>query len=203
LVDVIMKKLLIATFNPNKAREYQEMLSGIHLECMCLKDFPNAVSPLENGKSLEENALIKARYAASFTGLWSLGDDTGLEVFSLGGAPGIYSARYAGPECNPQKNNRLLLENLKGKTGNERKARFVCSLALVSPVGKEKTISGITDGMILEHPAGSGGFGYDSLFLPDGFSVSYAEMSAETKNSLSHRFKALKLLIPDLKKIFS
>ena len=194
-----MNTLVIASFNLHKIAEYKAMLPSIPLEYRCLKDYPGAVSPDENGKTLKENALIKAKYAAEFTGRWAMGDDTGLEVAALGGAPGIFSARYAGPECRAEDNNRLLIENLKNFSGAERKARFVCCIALVSPEGEIYCAEGSVEGRIAERHSGSGGFGYDSLFIPDGFSCSYADMSADKKNSISHRRRALSLIVPYLK----
>jgi len=196
-----MNTLVIASFNPHKIAEYKAMLPSLPLEYRCLRDYPMAVSPAENGRTLQENAMIKAGYAAALTGRWAMGDDTGLEVAVLGGAPGIFSARYAGPECNAEDNNRLLLENLRHFTGDERKARFVCCIALVSPAGEKHCVSGVVEGRIAGKHSGIGGFGYDSLFIPDGFSCSYADMSAAEKNSISHRRRALNLAVPYLKQI--
>lgn len=193
---MIMKKIVIATFNKNKAREYGEMMSGLPLDIVCLEDYKKAVSPEENGSTFQENALIKARYAAEFTGEWALGDDTGLEVQALGGEPGIYSARYAGLECNPVDNCRLLLEKMRGFAKDRRSARFVCCLALAIPGGKEYCVHGIVPGMITERHFGSGGFGYDSLFLPDGYDRTFAQMLPEEKNSISHRSRALQQMLP-------
>lgn len=196
-----MNTLVIASFNPHKIAEYKAMLPSLPLEYRCLRDYPMAVSPAENGRTLQENAMIKAGYAAALTGRWAMGDDTGLEVAVLGGVPGIFSARYAGPECNAEDNNRLLLENLRHFTGDERKARFVCCIALVSPAGEKHCVSGVVEGRIAGKHSGIGGFGYDSLFIPDGFSCSYADMSAAEKNSISHRRRALDLAVPYLKQI--
>ena len=191
-----MKKIVIATFNKNKAREYGEIMAGLPLDIVCLEDYKNSVSPEENGKTFQENALIKARYAAELTGEWALGDDTGLEVQALGGEPGIYSARYAGPECNSDDNCSLLLAKMQGLAKIERSARFVCCLALAIPGGNNYFVHGIVPGLITESHFGSGGFGYDSLFLPDGHDKTFAQMLPEEKNAISHRRKALQLMLP-------
>ncbi|MBO4555494.1 MAG: RdgB/HAM1 family non-canonical purine NTP pyrophosphatase [Elusimicrobiales bacterium] len=196
-----MAKLVMATFNPGKAREFKEMFSGIDVEILCLKDYPGACPPEENGRTFRENASIKARAAAAFSGEWALGDDTGLEVKALGGAPGIYSARYAGPDCVPEDNCRLLLSRMAGMESG-REARFECSLVLVSPEGREYEASGIVNGSIAKKPRGTGGFGYDSLFVPDNYSVTFAEMPQNLKNSLSHRGRAIQQLMPVLRTIF-
>lgn len=194
--------LNIATFNAHKAKEYEAIVkkSGLPFEVRCLKDCANASSPEETGKTLLENAIIKARYSAAITCQLSLGDDTGLEVSVLGGAPGIYSARYAGEECDPVKNSELLLRNMSGFSGNDRNARFVCAIALAYPDGNVETVVGSVSGRITEDHRGTGGFGYDSLFLPDGYDQTYAEMSSDKKNAISHRAKAMRLLIPLLEK---
>lgn len=196
-----MKKLVIATFNEHKVKEYMAMLPKLELDYCCLKDYPNACPPEENGKTLEENAIIKAKYAAKITGQWALGDDTGLEVMALGGAPGIFSARYAGKEHDYEANNNLLLKNMQNFHGDSRAARFVCVIALASPLGKVDIVKGILNGLILESPRGRGGFGYDSLFQVCGSNLSLAELSPNTKNSISHRRMALDKIAPLLQKI--
>ena len=153
---------------------------------------------VEDGESFEENALIKAKAAAS-TGYIGLGDDSGLSVRALGGEPGIYSARYAGEHGNDEANNRLLLERLSDK--NDRHAEFVCVLACVFPDNEERNIvcRGATEGIIIDEYRGDGGFGYDPLFLYEPFGKTYAQMSGEEKNSISHRGRAIMLLAEKLK----
>ena len=144
----------------------------------------------ENAPDFAGNALIKVRaIAGSRRGEWCMADDSGLEVEALGGEPGVRSARYAGGHGNTAANNELLLRNLEGV--DNRAARFVCSIALVSPDGREFSVEGSCRGRIIESAAGAQGFGYDPLFVPEGYEQTFAELSAEEKNALSHRGRAL------------
>ena len=152
----------------------------------------------EAGATFEENALIKARAVATFTGMRALADDSGLQVDYLGGEPGIHSARYAGEDGKYEANNRKLLAALEGVPLERRRARFVCWAALVSPDGTERTVEGIIEGTILEQPRGPGGFGYDPVFVPEGMERTMAELSEAEKNAISHRTRALRKLIPYL-----
>ena len=152
----------------------------------------------ENGSTYLENALIKARVAAT-SGYIGIGDDSGLSVRALGGAPGVYSARYAGGHGDTAANNALLLKNLEGE--NDRFAEFVCTIACVFPDGREPIcVEGRTQGTILESERGSEGFGYDPLFYYEPFGKTYAELTYDEKNSISHRFKAIEKLANELKK---
>lgn len=177
------RRLVVATGNAHKLREIGEILLGWNLSC----DSPDVE---ETAATFAGNALIKVRdVAARHPGVWVMADDSGLEVEALGGAPGVHSARYAGKQGDTAANNALLLKNMCGV--DDRRARFVCSIALVDPSGKEHSVEGSCKGRILHSAAGGGGFGYDPLFVPDGFDRSFAELSAEEKNSISHRGRAL------------
>ncbi len=185
--------LYVATHNAHKLREISQILPGFEV----IADDPEGVE--ENAPDFVGNALIKVRaIAARHPGAWCLADDSGLEVKALGGAPGVRSARYAGEPSNTPNNNTLLLKNLTGVT--DRTANFTCAVALVSPEGQELTAIGQVFGKIAEAPSGAEGFGYDPLFIPDGYDRSFAELTAEEKNAISHRGRALtqvqKLIAP-------
>ena len=187
-----MTSLVLATRNPHKIDELGAMLAGLPLEVLSFADFPDMPEVVEDGATLDENAVKKAAEVAEFTGLPSLADDTGLEVDALGGAPGVRSARYAGENANGAENNRKLLAELSGVRGPARSAAFRCVVALAIPGGETRTAEGRTSGVILESERGDGGFGYDPLFLPEGRDRTYAEMSADEKNAVSHRGKAMR-----------
>ena len=176
-------KIILSTHNAHKVREIGEMLPGWEIAA----EDSNAE---ETEVTFIGNALIKARaLKARHPGAWIMADDSGLEVKALGGAPGVLSARYAGEDGNTPKNNALLLRNLEGVS--DRTARFTCAVALIDPAGREYTVEGHCPGRILAAAAGDGGFGYDPLFVPDGFTKTFAELSAEEKNAISHRGRAL------------
>ena len=177
-------KLIVATHNQHKIREISQILPDFDI----VADDPEGVE--ENAPDFVGNALIKVRaIAAKHAECWCLADDSGLEVAALGGAPGVRSARYAGEPSNTSANNALLLKNLTGVT--DRRANFTCAIALVDPSGAEHTAVGRCFGRIAETPSGSAGFGYDPLFVPDGHDVSFADLSADEKNAISHRGRAL------------
>ena len=177
-------KLIVATHNQHKIREISQILPDFDI----VADDPEGVE--ENAPDFVGNALIKVRaIAAKHAGCWCLADDSGLEVAALGGAPGVRSARYAGEPSNTSANNALLLKNLTGVT--DRRANFTCAVALVDPSGAEHTAVGRCFGRIAETPSGAAGFGYDPLFVPDGHDVSFADLSADEKNAISHRGRAL------------
>lgn len=190
-----MKKILIlATRNQHKQRELEELLAPLGFEVKSLADFPDFPEVEEDGRSFEENAAKKARITAMYTGLTSLADDSGLEVAALGGQPGIYSARFAGEQGNDEANNRKLLGLMKEFPARQRQARFVCVVAVSDPDGETQTVMGVCDGQIAFEPEGAAGFGYDPLFIPAGYTRTFAELSAEEKNLISHRAQALKKL---------
>ena len=177
-------KLYIATHNQHKVREISQILPGFEV----IPDDPDGVE--ETAPDFAGNALIKVRaIAAKHKGSWCLADDSGLEVKALGGEPGVRSARYAGEPSSTPNNNALLLRNLTGVTN--RTARFTCCCALVDPDGREHVVHGHCPGHIAEQAAGVEGFGYDPLFVPDGYGKSFAELSADEKNAISHRGRAL------------
>jgi len=194
-----MTDLIIATFNSHKAGEIKKILPELGFNIRTLSDFDGAEAPEENGKTVRENALIKARAAASFTGGLCLADDTALEVRALGGAPGIYSARYAGTGHDAEANNLKLLGEMSGKS--DRAARFLCCVAVVSPGGGEYLFEGELKGDIAFSPRGSGGFGYDPLFIVSGTGMTVAEIGEEKKNGISHRSRALRAALPLLLKL--
>jgi XTP/dITP diphosphohydrolase len=178
-------KIFVATHNAHKLREIEEILPSF----TSVGDNPEGVE--ENAIDFVGNALIKVRaIAARHPGEWCMADDSGLEVEVLGGEPGVRSARYAGEDGNTPKNNALLLKNLEGV--KDRVARFTCACALISPIGKEISVTGHCPGHIADEPSGCEGFGYDPLFIPDGYTVSFAELKPEEKNAISHRGQALK-----------
>ena len=185
-----MKKLVFATGNPNKLREVKQML-GTRYEIVSLKDIGCHEEIPETKPSIEGNAIQKATYVKEHYGLDCFAEDTGLEIEALNGAPGVYSARYAGPEKDAQANMRLVLSQLKGK--NNRKARFKTVAALILE-NNTYTFEGIVHGKIAENPSGNKGFGYDPIFIPEELDKSFAEISAEAKNKISHRAIAMKKL---------
>lgn len=177
-------KLFVATHNQHKIREISQILPGFEI----VPDDPYGVE--ENAPDFAGNALIKVRaIAEKHKGEWCMADDSGLEVKALGGAPGVHSARYAGEPSNTPANNALLLKNLEGV--KDRAARFTCCCALIDPSGEELVVHGHCPGHIAEKQAGVEGFGYDPLFIPNGYDKSFAELSAEEKNAISHRGRAL------------
>ena len=177
-------RIFVATHNQHKIREISQILPTFEV----VADDPEGVE--ENAPDFAGNALIKVRaIAARHRGEWCLADDSGLEVEALGGAPGVRSARYAGEPSSTPANNALLLRNLAGVT--DRRARFTCCCALVDPQGAEHLAEGHCPGRIAERAAGVDGFGYDPLFVPDGHDRSFAELTADEKNAISHRGRAL------------
>ena len=184
LRGLIKMKLFVATHNQHKIREISQILPGFEI----VPDVPEGVE--ENAPDFAGNALIKVRaIAEKHIGEWCMADDSGLEVKALGGAPGVHSARYAGEPSNTPANNALLLKNLEGV--KDRAARFTCCCALIDPSGEELVVHGHCPGHIAEKAAGVEGFGYDPLFIPNGHDKSFAELSAEEKNAISHRGRAL------------
>ena len=185
-------QLVVATRNAGKLVEIAQLLTGLPIKILALDAFPGAPEVDEDRDTLEGNAEKKAQAILEFTGLPSLSDDTGLEVNALGGAPGVHSARYAGPDCHPADNRKKLLRALDGK--RDRNARFRTVMALAMP---ERTIlfEGVCNGTILDRERGNGGFGYDALFVPDGWTQTFAEMDRADKNRIGHRGMALSRLV--------
>lgn len=183
-------KLVFATNNKHKLQEVRDII-GSGVEILSLADINCNDDIPETADTLDGNALIKARYIYEKYNVNCFADDTGLEVDALDGAPGVYSARYAGDEHDSEANMRKLLENLTGK--NNRDAQFRTVIALIID-GEEKLFNGIVKGRITEEKRGDSGFGYDPIFVPEGYSESFAQMDSSTKNSISHRYRATKQL---------
>jgi XTP/dITP diphosphohydrolase len=181
--------LIVATRNRGKSREIQEFLKDCPVEIRDLNDFGPIPEVKEDGSTFEENAYKKASFTAKILGFPALADDSGLEVNGLNGAPGVHSARYAGPNATDSENNAKLLESLSGRT--ERTARFCCVLSLAVPSGPALTYEATCEGTILEAPRGDQGFGYDPLFYYPPMSKTFGEMSLDEKARVSHRGKAL------------
>ena len=179
--------LLLATHNRHKAREFQEIMSDVDMQLLTLDEFPLVGEITEDADTLEGNAVKKAREVFRITGVPSIADDTGLEVRYLNDEPGVYSARYAGAGATYADNCKKLLSNLRGVPPRRRRARFRSVLAFVPTGAQEFLAEGICNGIILESPRGGNGFGYDPIFLPDGYQQTFAEIDAETKNRISHR----------------
>jgi len=183
-------KILIASRNEHKIKEIREIFDLPGIEWISTAAFPELADVVEDADTFEGNAIKKAAELARATGLWALADDSGLEVTALGNAPGVYSARYAGEPCNHANNNQKLLRELTGQS--DRSARFRCVAALSDPSGHVETVSGTCPGHILSALRGGKGFGYDPLFVPDGYETTFAEMGNTQKNQLSHRGFAMK-----------
>ncbi len=197
-------QVVLATGNTGKLREMSQMLAPLDIEVLAQTGF--AFEPVEEtGLSFVENALLKARHAALQTGLPAIADDSGLEVDALNGAPGIYSARYAGPDASDEENNRELLAALEGLSADRRRARFQCLMVFMRhPEDPTPIISqGTWEGRILDTPRGNGGFGYDPLFLIPERNQTSAELPPEVKNELSHRGRAMRGLLAQLQKRLS
>lgn len=182
-------RLVLATQNQHKLHELRALLDLPAVKIYAALDIPGLPPIEETGLTFEENAALKAVALARHTGDWALADDSGLEVEALNGEPGIHSARYAGEPVNYSANNEKLLEELKGATN--RRARFRCVIALSSPDGETRFVEGSCNGVITESHQGRKGFGYDPLFQPDGYPVTFAEMESAEKNRISHRGRAL------------
>lgn len=194
-------ELLIATHNQGKVNELRAFLDDAPFDLICLTDFPDIAEVDEIGLTFAENARLKATEYAVKTGRLALADDSGLEVESLGGRPGVLSARYGGDGTGFAEKMALLLAEIDAAGNATRRARFVCSIAVASPGGEILSIAeGICPGMIAPAPRGSGGFGYDPLFIPDGFDQTFGELPEAVKQKISHRFRAFEQIIPFLRR---
>ncbi len=195
-----METLVIATSNQGKLDEFKEMFKDVPVTLKCLTDYPQMVPPNENGRTFAANAKIKAMYYARNLKEYCLADDSGLEVKALDGAPGVRSARFAGEEATDRENNDLLLQQMKFQIS--RTCRFRCALAVSNPNGKiVAEADGSCEGMLLHEPLGDNGFGYDPLFWSTELHKGMGEATADEKNRISHRGKAVKKLISNWKKI--
>ena len=187
-----MRSILLGTCNSGKVVEITRILDDTDWSFTSLREFENVESPEENGETYADNAIIKARYYATATGMPALADDSGLEVEALGGAPGVFSARYAGDNASDADRRSLLLSELAKTGDNDRRARFVAVVAIASPDGTILNLSeGVCEGAITLAGRGTGGFGYDPLFVPDGYDQTFAELPENIKNRISHRGRAL------------
>jgi len=196
-------RILIATLNAGKLGEYERLLAdvpGLELETMATLADP--VEVVEDQDTFRGNALKKAMEIATAAGMLCLADDSGLQVDALRGRPGVYSARYAGEGSTDAENNAKLLDELSGIADDERTARFQCAIVIVDQSGRELAIAeGACEGRIGSEPRGSHGFGYDPLFVPEGYTQTMAELGPETKNEISHRAKAAAKLVPILREL--
>lgn len=186
-----MDKIVFATTNAGKIKEIKEILADFDVEVVSMKEMNITADIEENGATFEENSLIKARAVSKLTGLPALADDSGLEVDYLNGEPGIYSARYLGRDTDYDYKNNYIIDKLKEAKGEERSARFVCVISLVLPDGREFVKKGVMEGRIGYEIKGGNGFGYDPIFYLPEYGKTSAEISAEEKNKISHRGKAL------------
>lgn len=192
-----VQKIVLATRNRGKAEEMRALLRPFDIELIAASDLPDVPDVEEHESTLEGNARLKAVFLHEHTGLPALADDTGLEVNALGGAPGVHSARYAGPEANDANNRKRLLEVLTGE--KDRSARFRTVIAFARD-GEVQFFEGICQGTIIDRERGTGGFGYDPIFVPEGEQRTFAELTPEEKNAISHRGRALRSFLSYLEK---
>ena len=195
-----VKVLTVASKNKGKIAEIKKALAGLPLTVISVSECGDYAEPAETGETFAANAELKARYYANLTGRICLADDSGLEVDALKGAPGVYSARFAGEAATDADNNAKLLTLLNGIAPEQRTARFRCVLVYFDPFGIQLTAEGSCEGIILDAPQGQGGFGYDPLFYMPQYGKTLAEMTLDEKNMVSHRGAALKLMAALLKK---
>ena len=198
---MMIKEIVLASGNKGKIAEFQRLLEEMDILVRPMNDFPQIGEIIEDGQTFAENALIKARTVAKATGKAALADDSGLMVDALNGAPGIYSARFAGEQGNDAANNAKLLTLLAEVPEEKRTGQFFCAIALVLPDGREYTVEGICPGKILNELRGAGGFGYDPLFYVEEYKKTFAELTMEEKNSISHRGKANQKAVEIIKKV--
>jgi len=184
-------EVMVATQNRGKLREIREILEGSGVVLLSLDDYPDLPEVVEDGETLAENALKKARSICAWTGHVTIADDTGLEVEALDGRPGVHSARYAGDGAGDADRRAKLLAELGGVPEEGRGAAFRCVMAIATPDGREELVEGECRGMICEEPKGANGFGYDPLFLVPEYGMTFAEIAPEVKNRISHRGRAL------------
>lgn len=195
--------ILIATKNRGKLREVQELLAGLPVILATLEQFPDLPDAIEDADTFKGNAERKAIHYACLTGLLTLADDSGLEVDALGGAPGVYSARYAGRQGDDAANNAKLIAQLAGVPAEQRTARFKCAIVLAGPEGILARASGTFEGLIVDEPRGANGFGYDPHFFVPELRMTVAQLPAEHKNQISHRGRALAAIRPYLSQLLA
>jgi XTP/dITP diphosphohydrolase len=197
-----MTVIVVATHNAKKAAELHRVLAaaGLEVEVKGLDEFPAYPEPAETERTFEGNALIKARAAVAATGCIAVADDSGLEVDVLNRMPGVRSARWSGPDATDEANLKLVLAQLSDTGEEERTARFVCAMALVSPDGTQHLVRGVMNGHLIDVARGDFGFGYDPIFIADGYSKTNAELDPEVKDAISHRGQAVRKIVPLLKR---
>ena len=183
----MITELVLASGNKGKLAEFQRLLDGLDVQIHSMKDYPEIGEIVEDGSTFAENALIKARAVCKATGKPAMADDSGLAVDALNGAPGIYSARFAGEQRSDADNNAKILRLMETVADADRTARFFCVIAIVLPDGREYTVEGTCEGIILHALRGEGGFGYDPLFYVESMNKTFAELTMEEKNRISHR----------------
>ena len=196
-----MRTILIATTNRGKLREVREILFGLPVSLACLDDYPGLPEAVEDAGTFEGNAVLKARHYALLTGVWALADDSGLSVDALGGAPGVHSARYAGADGDGAANNAKLIGELARASSADRSARFCCAVALADRAEVLATSVGTWEGVVVDDPRGSAGFGYDPHFYVPSERMTAAEMNPELKNRLSHRGQAFRAIRPAIERL--
>jgi XTP/dITP diphosphohydrolase len=191
-------KLVLATRNPAKRAELSRILADgcVPVDLVTLDDFPDLPEVAETGRTFAENALLKARAVAVFTGLPAVADDSGICIDALSGMPGVLSARWSGAHGDDEANLRLVLAQLADVPPGQRGAHFACAAALVLPSGSEHVAEGVLDGSVIDAPRGANGFGYDPIFMPESSGLTTAEMAAADKDKISHRGRALRALAP-------
>ena len=198
-------KVVIASRNEHKIDEMRRILheAGLSLDLVGIQEFPDLPDVDETGATFAENALLKAREICAFTGLPAIADDSGLCVDALGGMPGIFSARWAGTHGNDLANLQLLLAQISHVAPDRRTASFRCAAAIVTPSGAEKVVEGVMSGRVIDTPRGTNGFGYDPIFIAEGYSITTAEMDSASKDAISHRGLAIAALAPTLAQLLS
>jgi len=189
-------EILVATKNVGKVKELERLFANLPARLRSLNEFPDVVEAVETGVTFAENAVLKAQSYALQTGVWALADDSGLEVEALGGAPGVFSARYAGENATDEEKIEKLLGELDTRRDENRRARFVCAMAISDEKGEIKFLTeGICAGRIAPTAKGANGFGYDPVFIPAGFGQTFGELANEMKEKISHRARASKKII--------
>jgi XTP/dITP diphosphohydrolase len=197
-------ELLVATNNAGKVRELSQLLSGAPLRLRLLSEFGGVAEAEETGTTFAENAVLKALHYSAHAGLLTLSDDSGLAVDALGGAPGVYSARYAGAGATYAERMRKLLAEVESTGDADRRARFVCVIAVADPSDNTvETFEGVCEGRLAHAPRGTGGFGYDPLFIPEGYDKTFGELPEQVKHSLSHRARALARAVRHLRERYA
>jgi XTP/dITP diphosphohydrolase len=197
-------KILIATGNAGKVREFSGLFKDLPFEICGLKDFPEIQEIAETGATFEENSRLKAAGYARQTGFWTLADDSGLEVEALHNAPGVLSARYAGIAASDAEKIEKLLKELKKTGAEEKKARFVCAIAFAAPDGEIVSVEiGVCEGRISDKPLGNNGFGYDPIFVPENFEQTFGELPENIKQQISHRGRASRKILRFLRDFFT